>query len=116
MKSLKNDNNKRNFLFIKSEYKLIKINLNDVLFLSGLRDYTQIYIKGKASPLTTLQNLKEFESKLPEDNFIRVHRSYIVAINHIDTISRNEISIGHSTIPIGNAYKAAFDEMIAKHS
>ena len=116
MKSIRSDNYKRNFLFIKSEYKLIKINLGDVLFMSGLRDYTQIYIKGKTSPLTTLQNLKEFENKLPEDNFIRVHRSYIVSLSHIDSISRNEISIGHYTIPVGNAYKPAFDEMIEKYS
>ena len=117
MKSIRNDNNKRTFLFIKSEYKLIKINLGDILFLSGLRDYTQIYMKGKASPLTTLQNLKQFESKLPDDNFIRVHRSYIVALNHIDSISRNEISIApHHTIPVGNAYKPAFEEIIEKNS
>lgn len=116
MKATKPDNNKRSFLFIKSEYKLIKINLSEVLFLSGLRDYTQIYIKGKTSPLTTLQNLKEFETKLPDDYFIRVHRSYIVSLNYIDSISRNEIHIGHNIIPVGNAYKQAFDELIQKNS
>lgn len=112
----KAENDKRIFLFVKSEYKLIKINLADILFLSGLRDYTQIYLKGKSSPITTLQNLKDFESKLPEDEFIRVHRSYIIAIGQIDTISRNEICIGHNTIPIGNAYKHGFDEIIEKNS
>ena len=56
MRTNKTENSNRLFLFIKSEYKLIKINLGDVLFLSGLRDYTQIYLKGRASPLTTLQN------------------------------------------------------------
>jgi DNA-binding LytR/AlgR family response regulator len=116
MRTAKTENNKRVFLFIKSEYKLIKINLADVLFLSGLRDYTQIYLKGKASPLTTLQNLKEFETKLPEDDFVRVHRSYIIAIGQVDSISRNEISIGHYTIPIGNAYKQGLDTMIEKNS
>ena len=116
MRNNKTENSKRIFLFIKSEYKLIKINLGDVLFLSGLRDYTQIYIKGRASPLTTLQNLKEFETKLPEDDFVRVHRSYIVSLAQIDYISRNEINIGQYTIPIGNAYKQAFDDMIEKNS
>jgi DNA-binding LytR/AlgR family response regulator len=116
MRIHKAENNRRTFLFIKSEYKLIKINLADILFLSGLRDYTQIYLKGKASPLTTLQNLKEFETKLPEDDFIRVHRSYIIAIAQVDSISRNEISIGINTIPIGNAYKHAFEEMIERNS
>jgi len=116
MRTNKTENSNRLFLFIKSEYKLIKINLGDVLFLSGLRDYTQIYLKGRASPLTTLQNLKEFETKLPEDTFVRVHRSYIVSLAQIDFISRNEINIGQYTIPIGNAYKQAFDDMIEKNS
>ena len=104
------------YLFIKSDYKLIKINLNDVLYLSGLKDYTQIYLRGKASPLTTLQNLKEFESKLPQNDFVRVHRSYIVAMIQIDYISRNEIIIGTTHIPIGNSFRPALDEVIEKHS
>ncbi|MFL9482155.1 LytR/AlgR family response regulator transcription factor [Chitinophagaceae bacterium LWZ2-11] len=107
---------RRDFLFVKSEYKLIKINLHDVLYLSGLRDYTQIYFKGKASPLTTLQNLKEFESKLSIDQFLRVHRSYIIAISQIDSISRNEINIGTHNIPIGSAYRQALHEMVEKNS
>ncbi len=107
---------KRDYLFIKSEYKLIKINLSDILYLSGLRDYTQVFLKGKVSPLTTLQNLKDFESKLPENSFIRVHRSYIVSLSQVDSISRNEISIGTHTIPIGNAYRQLLDDMISKNS
>ena len=107
---------KRDYVFIKSEYKLIKINLSDILYLSGLRDYTQVFIKGKVSPLTTLQNLKDFESKLPENSFIRVHRSYIVSLSQVDSISRNEISIGTHNIPIGNAYRQLLDDMIAKNS
>ncbi len=107
---------KKTYLFIKSDYKLIKINLAEVLYLSGLKDYTQIYLKGKASPLTTLQNLKEFETKLPKDDFVRVHRSYIVAMEQIDYISRNEITIGTNHIPIGNSFRPALDEVIQKNS
>lgn len=103
---------KRDYVFIKSEYKLIKINLSDILYLSGLRDYTQVFLKGKLSPLTTLQNLKDFETKLPEHNFIRVHRSYIVSLNQVDSISRSEITIGSHVIPIGNAYRQMLDEII----
>jgi len=112
----KAENRRREFLFIKSEYKLIKINLADILFLSGLRDYTQIYLKGKASPITTLQNLKEFEGKLYDEQFLRVHRSYIIAISQVDSISRTEINIGSHHIPIGNAYRNALNEMIEKNS
>jgi DNA-binding LytR/AlgR family response regulator len=107
---------KRDYVFVKSDYKLIRINLSDILFLSGLRDYTQIFLKGKTSPLTTLQNLKEFESKLPETIFVRVHRSYIISLSQVDSISRNEISIGTHTIPIGNAYRQLLDDMITKNS
>jgi len=107
---------RQEYIFIKSEYKLIRINLSDILFLSGLRDYTQVFLKGKVSPLTTLQNLKDFESKLPDSAFIRVHRSYIVSLAQVDTISRNEITIGTYTIPIGHAYRQLLDEMIQKNS
>lgn len=107
---------KREYIFIKSEYKLIKINLADILFLSGLRDYTQVFLKGKLSPLTTLQNLKDFESKLPASAFIRVHRSYIISLGQVDYISRNEITIGTNTIPIGHAYRQSLDDMITKNS
>ncbi|MDB5211505.1 MAG: hypothetical protein JWQ30_2332, partial [Sediminibacterium sp.] len=107
---------KRDYVFIKSEYKLIKINLSDILYLSGLRDYTQVFLKGKLSPLTTLQNLQDFEARRPENSFIRVHRSYIVSLSQVDSISRNEISIGTHTIPIGNAYRQLLDDMITKNS
>ena len=106
----------RDFIFVKSEYKLIKIQLGDILFLSGLRDYTQIFLKGKVSPLTTLQNLKDFESRLPHRHFIRVHRSYMVAIDQVESISRNEITIGSHTIPVGHAYRSKLDEMTGKNS
>lgn len=103
---------KREYVFIKSEYKLIRINLSDILYLSGLRDYTQVFLKGRLSPLTTLQNLKEFETKLPDHNFIRVHRSYIVSLEQVDSISRSEITIGSHVIPIGNAYRQMLEDII----
>lgn len=106
---------KRDFLFIKSDYKLIRIDLPDVLFFSGLKDYTQIFLKGKKTPLTTLKNLKEFETKLSAE-FVRVHRSYIIAMNQIDYISKNEITIDSYTIPIGNTYRKTLDDAIARNS
>lgn len=103
---------KREYVFIKSEYKLIRINLSDILYLSGLRDYTQVFLKGRLSPLTTLQNLKDFETRLPDRNFIRVHRSYIVSLEQVDSISRSEITIGAHVIPIGNAYRQLLEDII----
>ena len=112
----KSTQQKRSFVLIKSEYRLIKINLADILFVEGMKDYVKIWLKDKAAPLTTLQNLKEFESRLPHTDFIRVHKSYIVALQHIDCIARNEIMMGTFSIPVGDAFRNGLNGFISKHS
>jgi DNA-binding LytR/AlgR family response regulator len=102
----------KRFVFIKSEYKIIKVRFEDILFCEGLKDYTQIYIKGKSEPILTLNNLKSFASKLPADEFVRVHRSFIVSLSHIDSIARNEIYVGKKIIPIGDSFKENFYQII----
>src|SRR5579862_826614 len=92
----------KQFVFIKSAYKIIKVWYEDIVFCEGMKDYTQVYLKGKASPLLTLHNLKSFLAKLPKEEFIRVHRSYIISLNHVDAIVRSEIYIGRKIIPIGH--------------
>src|SRR5580704_15739070 len=104
------------FVFIKSEYKIIKVKFEDILFCEGMKDYTQIYIRGKAEPILTLSNLKSFSYKLPSEEFIRVHRSFIVSLTHIDSIARNEIYIGKKIIPIGDSYKDDFYQIIEWNS
>jgi len=114
--AIKAEGHSKSYIFIKSDYKLVKINLSDVLFFSGLKDYTQIFLKGKKTPLTTLKNLKEFEILLSYNDFQRVHRSYIVAMSQIDYISKNEITIDTYTIPIGNSYRKNLDDAIGRNS
>jgi hypothetical protein len=104
------------FIFINSEYKVIRIKFEDIQFCEGMKDYTQIYLSAKLQPVITLQNLKTFSSKLPEDTFIRVHRSFVVSLHHIDSISRNEISIGKKIIPIGNSYRTDFFHIVENNS
>lgn len=106
---------RRNFILIKSEYKLVKAWLDDIIFISAMKDYTQVFVEGKATPITTLQNLKDFELKLPQADFIRVHRSFMISLQHIDCISRNEIQIGKHTIPIGDAYREELKRKIAPY-
>ena len=106
----------RKFVFVKSEYKIIKVRFEDILFCEGMKDYTQVYVKGKTDPILTLSNLKSFFSKLPDDEFIRVHRSYIVSISHIDSIVRNEIYIGKKIIPVGDSFKSDFYQMVDSNS
>jgi DNA-binding LytR/AlgR family response regulator len=81
-----------------------------------MKDYTQIYVRGKADPILTLNNLKSFSYKLPPEEFIRVHRSFIVSLTHIDSIVRNEIYVGKKIIPIGDSFKDDFYQIIEWNS
>lgn len=104
------------FVFVKSEYKIIKVKFEDILFCEGMKDYTQIYTKGRTDPILTLNNLKSFSFKLPSEEFIRVHRSYIVSLAHIDSIARNEIYVGKKIIPIGDSFKDDFYQIVEWNS
>jgi DNA-binding LytR/AlgR family response regulator len=91
------------FFFVKADYKLLKIDFNDILYIEGLKDYIKIYTGEK--PVLTLLSLKSVEEKLPSDDFVRVHRSFIVAVKKIRFIQRNFIHIGTREIPISDNYK-----------
>ena len=93
------------YFFIKSEYRILKVNYDDIIFCEGLKDYTQVYTSKKSKPIITLQNLKTFSERLPAKNFVRIHRSYIISLNHIDSITRKEVEIAEKILPIGNSYR-----------
>ena len=95
-----------NYFFVKTENRLDKVFFHKILFIEGQGDYLRIIQESKR--IMTLQNFKKLESILPEKNFIRVHKSYIVALDKIDSISKNRIRISESYIPIGNSYRKAF--------
>jgi two-component system LytT family response regulator len=101
----RNNYKDENYFFIKSEYRIVKVNFEDILFCEGLKDYTQIYTNKKTKPIITLQNLKTFSDRLPSKNFVRIHRSYIISLNHIESISKKEVEIAEKIIPIGNSYR-----------
>ena len=98
------------FIFVKTEHKIQKVYLNDVLFIEGLKDYISIFTT--AERIITLQNMKKMEDALPEKHFIRVHKSYIVSINKIDSIERSRIFIGDKVIPVGDTYREEFFKII----
>lgn len=99
------------FIFVKSEYENVKINVNDIKYIEGLKDYVKIYTSNK-KPILTLNSLKKFEEKLGTDNFVRVHKSFIVSINHIHSVQRNRIIIDDTRIPIGHSFKNDFIKKI----
>lgn len=98
------------FIFVKTEHKIQKVYLNDILFIEGLKDYISIFTP--AERIITLQNMKKMEEALPARHFIRVHKSYIVSINKIDSIERSRIFIGDKIIPVGDTYREDFFKII----
>ena len=104
------------YIFVKSDYQLKQIPLDKILSTEGLKDYVKIYLEGEPHPILSLLSLKSLEEMLPEGQFIRVHRSFIVQGCKIKMIDRNRIVFGKEYIPISDTYKESFAEFIARHS
>jgi DNA-binding LytR/AlgR family response regulator len=103
------------FLFLKSDYKIKRINFNDILYIEGLKDYVKVYTQNNPKPILSLTSLKLLETKLPGNNFMRVHRSFIVNLERIDTIERSRIVFGKEYIPVSDQYKEKFQEYLDKN-
>ena len=105
-------NSDENFLFIKSEHKLIRINLSDIRYIEGMREYVRIHLTNQ-KPIMSLMSMKKMEEYLPEKSFMRVHRSFIVNLNQITTIERNRIIFdGKVYIPVSEQYKEKFQQYL----
>ena len=98
----------KEFLFVKSEYKQLRIKLDEVLYFEGLKDYIKIWLKENPKPILTLMSLKSLEEELPETKFMRVHRSFIVALKNIEVVERSQIIINNQRITVSEQYKSRF--------
>ncbi len=103
------------YLFVKSDYHTQRVDLNEISFIEGLKDYVKIYLTSGKSVIT-LNSLRNMAEKLPTDEFVRVHKSYIVSISKIGTISRNRIIMGDKYIPIGDNFKEEFYAILNKNN
>lgn len=103
----------RDCLFVKSEYKLIRIDLKDIRYIESANEYIQIFLEND-KPITTLIRLKVIEEQLPKDRFMRVHRSFIVNLEKVKVIERNRIVFDKVHIPVGDQYKDAFQTFVDK--
>lgn len=102
----------QDYIFVKDGTKLIKINLSDILYIEGLKDYVCIYTPQKK--IVSLQTMKSLEASLPSDRFVRVHNSFIIAFSAIEEIEKDRLVINKTTIPISDTYKKAFREIVDK--
>jgi DNA-binding LytR/AlgR family response regulator len=101
------------FVFVKDGTKLVKVRWNDILYVEGLKDYVVIHTR--TQKIVTLQRLKSLETQLPADRFIRIHHSYIVALDGIEVVHKGEVQIGTALIPVSDSYRKAFREFIERN-
>ena len=99
-------------MFVKADHKLIRILFKDILYVEGWKDYVKIHLKDKSHPILSLMNMKGLEEELPSSKFIRIHRSFIIQKNKIESISKSRVTIAGKELPIGESYKQEFNRAI----
>ena len=103
------------FMFIKSEYKLIRVEYSDILYIEGLKDYVRFYLKS-GEKIISLMSMKKLEEHLPQPEFLRTHRSYIVHMTEVHTVDRLRIVFGDQYIPISDNFKDAVVGYLERHT
>ncbi|MBO4827341.1 MAG: response regulator transcription factor [Prevotella sp.] len=101
-------------LFLKTEYKVVRINVADIRYVEGMSEYLRIYLDRQPKPLIVLLSMKKLEERLPSSSFMRVHRSYIINLKKIQEVNKNRVIMDADTyIPIGDMYKDAFNQYLS---
>ncbi len=103
-------------IFVKSDYKLIQVELKKILYIEGLKDYVKIYMEDLPRPILSLMSMKSMEDLLPSNRFMRVHRSFIVQKDKIRIIDRGRIIFNKTSIPVSDSYKAIFQSFLDERS
>jgi len=103
------------FLFIKSEYKIRRMNFSEIHYIEGLKDYVKIFLTGEKKPVLSLSTLKALEARLPADRFMRVHRSFIVNLETVKVIERGRIVYGEVRIPVTDQYRENFQKFLDRN-
>ena len=103
-----------NTLFLKTDYRIVKVNIPDIRYVEAMSEYLKVWIEGETKPIITLLSMKKMEERLP-DNFMRVHRSYIINLDKIQEVNKNRVIMDADTyLPIGDLYKEAFQTYLDK--
>lgn len=100
----------RDFIFVKSGYKSVKVNIADILYVEGMKEYVVIYTKTKK--YTKLDRMKNIENQLNDQGFVRIHKSYIVSVRNIDAVFGNTVQINDIQLPIGRSFKEELNNLL----
>lgn len=106
----------KNYIYLKVDYQLVKVNIADILYIEGLKDYVKIFLANQDKPLLTLTSLKNLEEKLPASIFLRIHRSFIVSKEAVKSVTKNSVQITNTTIPVTEQYKEVFASFLKNWS
>jgi len=101
-------------IYVKSDYRLVQILLSQILYIEGLKDYLKIYLEGESQPIVSHITMKAMEEMLPNQLFMRIHRSFIVQKNKIKVVENSRVVFGKTYIPVSDSYKDAFQEFLGK--
>ncbi|MGV3587495.1 MAG: LytR/AlgR family response regulator transcription factor [Adhaeribacter sp.] len=101
-------------IFLKVEYQLVRVALNDILYIEGLKDYVKVHLQSAAKPILSLTSLKALEEKLPAKKFMRIHRSFIVALDKIQSVTRQSVQIKDVNIPVSDQFKDQFNKFLSR--
>lgn len=102
------------FIFVKADYKLVKIAIDDIVYIEGMKEYVRIHLKS-SKPVMTLMSMKKLEEILPAQKFMRVHKSYIVNLTKIEMVDKSRILFGDSYVPVSEQYKEKFTNYLQSH-
>ena len=100
-------------LFLKTDYKVIRIDVKDIRYVQSMSEYLKIFLEGRAKPVIVLLSMKKMEERLPENQFMRIHRGYIINLKKIQEVNKNRVIMDEETyLPIGDNYKEAFNSYL----
>ena len=102
-----------NSLFFKTDYKIVRVNIDKIVYVEGMSEYLKIFVEGETEPVVVLLSLKKLEDRLPADRFMRIHKSYILNLSKIREVSKGKVFVSPDvSIPIGDLYKDAFNSYL----
>ncbi|MFC6222718.1 LytR/AlgR family response regulator transcription factor [Hymenobacter artigasi] len=101
-------------IYLKVEYQLVRVPLADIVYVEGLKDYVKVHLASQTRPLLSLTSLRGMEEKLPAGKFLRIHRSYIVGLGHIQSVGRGTVQIAGETLPVSDGYREGFDQFFSR--
>lgn len=102
----------KNYIYLKVEYQLVKVDTDRILYIEGLKDYVKVYLDNETKPILTLTSLKNLEEKLPPQKFKRLHRSYIVGLDKVKAVTKNSLQVAGITVHVSEQYRDVFADFL----